>query len=344
MSEFRKIAAGVAALVIAAVGMPASAQEEVDVVLQNTSGTREIIVEDMLGQQLTELNFGESRSLPFRVRVKDQAVGATPFNVQASLSNLYFDNGSGPSYNTFIESENVGLEPQTALGVEALDVQATLQPVVDLVTSLTGPLLAPLCGLVSNALPVIGGGCEIHVDNTVGNVVDVPIDRSSLSNLPLLPSKPATGTFVNAEYGAGVGLLDPAGDDGNGGRKAGDQLMIASGTPVSTQAVYDALKPTLNALTRETLITDQAAVAAINNATDGLITKLLSPVLNTVGATVEDILGATTASVDTVLEDHLVALTGQYVSLPKLSVAVPAKNPPLPTGTYRGTLVVTGLQ
>lgn len=90
--------------------------------------------------------------------------------------------------------------------------------------------------------------------------------------------------------------------------------------------------------------TDQALLAAINAASGGLINKLLSPLLNTIGATVDQILGATTVAVDTVLEDHLVALTGQYVSLPKLRVTVPAKNPPLPTGTYRGTLVVTGVQ
>ncbi|HEX4979283.1 MAG TPA: hypothetical protein VFV35_04390, partial [Acidimicrobiales bacterium] len=312
MHRFHKMVVGVAALATASAGVPAAAQTsgEVPVLFDNVAGSRTMVVEDMLGRDLTELDFGEARSLPFRVRVEDKAVGATPFTVNASLTNLYYDNGSGPAYNTFIDSSNVTLSPQTDLGVDVLDVTATLQPVVDLVATLTGPL-APLCALVTGITPIaFGDGCQIDIDNTVGNVVDVPVDLSSLANLPLLPGKPGTGAFTNAEFGAGIGLADPAGDDGSGGRLAGDQLLLASGTPVSAQAVYDALKPTLNALTDDQLITDTAIIAALNDATGGLITKLLSPVLNLIGATVDQILGATTAAVDTLLPDHLLALTG----------------------------------
>ena len=341
MRKFRKLAAGVAALTIAGVGLPAGAQtDEVPVSLENTSGSRTILIEDMTGSELQELAFGSARSLPFRVRVQDQAIGATPFTVNASLTNLYFDNG-GLDYDTLIESENVKLEPQVGLGFDVLDVEATVQPVVDLVATLTGPL-APLCASLTGVVPIVGGGCTVSATDVVGNALDltVPVDLSDLTNLPLLPQSPDTGFFSEAEYGGGAGLGDPAGDNGSGGRLAGTQWKLAAGSPVTTGLVFDPLTDAVNDLTRSQIIGDTAVLAAFND----VVTKLSSPLINTLGATTTDLLNSTVATAQTLGAGDLLALTGQYISLPKLSVTVPVKDPVLPTGTYKGTLVVTGLQ
>lgn len=340
MRKFRKLAAGVAALTVAGVGFPAGAQtDEVPVSLENTSGSRTILIEDMTGNELQELAFGASRSLPFRVRVQDQAIAATPFTVNASLTNLYFDE-TGIDYSTVIEAENVKLEPQVGLGFDVLDLEATVQPVLDLVATLTGPL-APICATLTGAI-TITGGCTVEATGVAGNVLDltVPVDLSNLTNLPLLPQNPDTGFFTDAEYGGGVGLGDPAGSDGSGGRLAGTQWKLAAGSPVTGNLVFDPLTGAVNALTRSEIISDAAVLAAFNE----VVTKLASPLINTLGATTTDLLNATEATAQTLGADELLALTGQYISLPKLSVTVPVKDPALPAGTYRGTLVVTGLQ
>jgi hypothetical protein len=341
MRKFRKLAAGVAALTVAGVGFPAGAQtDEVPVSLENTSGSRTILIEDMTGNELQELAFGASRSLPFRVRVQDQAIAATPFTVNASLTNLYFDE-TGVDYSTLIESENVKLEPQVGLGFDVLDLEATVQPIVDLVATLTGPL-APICATLTGAISLPTGGCTVEATGVVADVLDltIPVDLSNLTNLPLLPQNPDTGFFTEAEYGGGVGLGDPAGANGTGGRLAGTQWKLAAGSPVTSNLVFDPLTDAVNDLTRSEIISDAAVLAAFNE----VVTKLASPLINTLGATTTDLLNATAATAQTLGADELLALTGQYISLPKLSVTVPVKDPALPAGTYRGTLVVTGLQ
>ena len=334
MRKFRKIAAGVAALTASAVGFPATAQTDVPVSLETIAGSRTIVVEDMLGNPLTELDFGRDRELPFRVRVQDTSFAPTQFQVNASLTNLYLEGPSGLSWSTKVPSANVKLEPQVN-PINASGVVATVQPVVNLVTDLVGPTLSPLCALISGDVPITGG-CRIELTNVAADVIDVTVPLTSLAALPLVPQAPATGFFTDAEYAAGVGLNDQLAGDGPDGRLPGTQHQLVAGQAVSASAVVASVTAAVDALPIDQVISDEAILDALNDAT-GIVGVLTNPLLPSVDA----IVGATVATVNDVTGGMISNLTGQYVSLPKLSVTVPGG---LPTGTYQGTLVVTGLQ
>ena len=329
MSKFRKLAAGAAALAAASIALPAGAQQ-VPVTLENPAGSRVMYVEDMLGQELTSLDFGsQQRTLPFRVRVVDSDFGRSDFTVNASMSNLYLNNGGTiGDYSKKIASDQITLGSQLN-PVNALDVVATVQPVIDAVTTLTGADAA-LCTLLGlnplGSLPGGGTGCQIVVNDVVGNVQDVVVSGLPLGDLPLVPQGPEAGNFPNAEYAVGVGA-----GDSSGGGAAGSQRKLIGGDAIETAALLNAL--TANVDTANLIDNDDlaAALATVN----GLVGTALNPTqLNTV-------LSNTVKTVNTLTGTNILAQAGTYVSLPTLSVNVPAGADP---GDYMGTLVVTGLQ
>lgn len=333
MRKFRKIAAGVAAITAAAVGMPASAQTTpVDVTLENPAGSRVLYVEDMTGGNLASsgLAFGRNRSMPFRVRVADSAFNRQSFSVSATMTNLYLDQNGALSYSNVIPSSAVELDRQA--GVNAFDVKALVQPLVDTVTTVTDPLLCATLGVT-----VVNGGCSLTTTGVVGKVQEltVPVNTSDLGNLPLLPQANEVGAFTNAEYGTGTaGADDPA----KAGKPTPTPRTLITGAPVADTVVLDGLNSTLDGIgttvaSRTDLVSDDAVLAALQQkyaALSGVLTSVLTGLLATTTATAQDLVPA-----------QILSQTGTYVSLPKLDVAVPSTAAP---GDYRGTLVVTALQ
>ncbi|HVM08065.1 MAG TPA: hypothetical protein VM345_06370 [Acidimicrobiales bacterium] len=331
MPKFRKIAAGVAALTLAGVGFPAGAQQ-VPVNLENPAGTRVLHVEDMTGTQLASLDFGTQRTLPFRIRVVDSNFSRTGFTVNASMSNLYkHTNGTIGDYTKKIPSSEITLGSQLN-PVNALDVKAVVQPLVDTVTTLTGAD-ALLCTTLGIATSLINGvtGCQLSTDDLVGKVQTLTTSVSlPLSDLPLVPQSPESGNFATAEYSVGVGAGDTA-----GAGAAGSQRKLIGGlrSETLTSGLVNDLTALLDVNPRSDLIDDSTIVAGLS-AVNGLVATLTSSQITT-------LLNNTVATVNTLTGTNILSVFGTYVSLPTLSVNVPSGTDP---GSYRGTLVVTGIQ
>ncbi|MGI8794050.1 MAG: hypothetical protein ACR2H3_12915 [Acidimicrobiales bacterium] len=315
-----------AGLLMVATVTPSTAQSDVDVAVSNPGGSRTLYVEDLLGNPLTSLDFGVTRLQPFRVRVVDATMDRTGFTVSAEMTKLYRDTGAGLDYATAIPSSNVEIaHPLVALNV--LDVSARVQPVFDLAATLTGALCT--------AVTTLGGSCAVSVPDVAGVVQTLPltVDLSALQNLPLLPQGSDPGAFTNPSF-AGVGAADPA----PSGTTATARQMIR-GLVVADTSVLAALQTALG-----TAVSGKTASELINS---GLLT---SSVRDAVGGTVWDslslddqtaLLAALAATAENVVANMVLGQTGTYLSFPVLTVNVPSD---AAKGTYRGTLVVTGLQ
>ena len=324
-----RLLAGLAAVAIGAVAVPASAQTPVTVTLTNPAGARVMYVETMEGAPLTELAFGERRSIPFRVRVQDQAFGRQAFSISATMTNLYQAPGGVVDHDaTPIASREVTLGRQgTPLAVAG--VTAIVQPVIDTQSQLLNPTL---CGVLGLSTVVLGGsGCVLEGTDILGTVqeVTVPIDLSEVGALPLVPQANEVGAFTNPEFGANTAA---DGDDAGDGAPAATARRVLSGAPLPVD---------LAPLT--------SAVAALNVG-DALIDEnaLLAdlfasyPALAGFNDTVLDgIVDSTVATLENLTVANILKQTGTYSALPTLDVDVPAG---AKEGAYKGTLVVTGLQ
>jgi len=331
MAKFRKLVAGAAALTAVAVGFPAHAQETVDVTLDNPGGTRVMRVENMIGEELTSLDFGTGRSLPFRVKVTDSNWARQPFTVNASMTNLYFDTGTSIDYTQQIASSNVALGSQLN-PLNVLDVKATVRPLVDTLTTLTG-VNATLCTTLGQTITTLTSGesgCELSTNDLVGKIqeLNVPVNLTNLANLPLLPQANESGAFTTPEFAAGLGATAPGSP-----LTAGTQRRLISGEPVSTSTVRNALTAAIDSTPRSDLIDDSTILAGL-----GSVTSTLSSLTST---QLQTVLDNTVATVNTLTGTDVLSQFGQYISLPTLNVTVPAGTT---AGDYKGTLVVTGLQ
>ena len=317
--------AGLAVLALGATALPASAQTSpVDVLLENPGGTRVLHVENLDGTRLEALDFGTSRSLPFRVRVVDDAFDREDFAVDATMTNLYRldETGAVDDSLAHIASAKVTLGSASAPG--ALDVKAVIQPVLDTVTTLTDPVICNLLGFTPlNLLD----GCTIHGTDVLGQVTELvatPELLAQLPKLPLVPQAVETGSFEHAEYGAGVGA-------GRGPAGAADPtaLQVLGG---------DASPVDLSALT--TLANSRPDVDLIDaGALLGELGQTL-PVSTLLPAQLATLLASTTATVQALSLDDILSQTGTYLSLPTLNVDDAGAAP----GDYKGTLVITALQ
>lgn len=314
------------ALVAAIVAGPAQSQTSVDVTLSTGAGTRTLFVENMLGQELTGLDFGTGRSLPFRVRVVDSEFGRQGFNVSATMTHLYKDNSGTLDYATKVASSDVSLGSQTQ-PLNVLSVDAKVQPLVNTVSTITD---GTICGVLE--LLMSGGACVIDTTNLVGNIqtVTVPVDLSDLSNLPLLPQANETGAFTNPEYGTGTaGFGDP-----NKDATPATARRVLAGSRVDTSVVLDELASLLATTPLATLVPVETVVAALQAqfpTTWGLLSA----------AQIDAIILSTVGSVVPLTLSEVLAQSGTYMSLPTLDVNVPDGTTP---GDYQGTLVVTALQ
>lgn len=315
------VAAVIAALLLATFAAPSHGQTAVGVTLATGTGSRTLFVEDMLGQELTSLDFADTRSLPFRVRVVDSDFDRQAFNVSATMTNMYLDEDGTLTYDTQIDAADVSLGSQLQ-PLNIFDVDATVRPLVDTVTTVTDATLCSLLGLT-------GSGCEISLSGLVGTIqtVELPVDLDNLPALPLVPQANETGAFTNAEYTAGVGAADPS----PGGAAATARRLVAGG--VGPSGLLDEIEGLL-------VTTPVGALVPVESVVEALVAAY--PLIGTLPVgTVSDLIANTTGDVVPLTLNEILAQSGTYMSLPTLNVNVPAGTT---AGDYRGTLVVTALQ
>lgn len=316
---------GAALTAAALVATPAVAQTSVDVTLDNgMSGTRVLFVEDVAGNPLTSLNFRSARSLPFRVRVEDTTMSRDGFSVNATMTNLYRDDGGTLDYASKMASENVAISnPLNSLGI--VDVSAQVRPLVDTVTTIADPV-------VCLALALGTSPCQLSLTGLVGEVQAVTsvVDLGDLSNLPLLPQAAETGAFTNPDYQGAA-----AGDPGKPGTFTPTSKRMLAGAPVATPAVLTALKATLDTivagLPSEQVVTDDTLIAGAVGLLGALTADQVTAILNS----------PTVVTVQNLVADHVLSQTGKYSSNPMLDVTIPQG---APAGSFKGTLVVTAIQ
>lgn len=330
MSNTRKLAAALVGCLAVVAALPAAAQVDVDVSVDNPGGTRALYVEDLVGQPLTALDFGVSRTQPFRVRVVDSTMDRTGFTVSATMTNLYLDTDDGLDLDgTPIDSVNLEIvNPTAALNV--LDVSALVQPVFDTVSTISDTVICTTLGLT-----VVLGSCTVSLSDLEGKLQTLPltVDLGALAGLPLLPQVAEEGEFTNPDY-AGVAALapqPPSPPDPTSRR-------MIQGTPVSSAAVLTALQTVLNSVLASQALGDKIDTGTVTSAlrsTLGVAYDLLTT------TQVNTILSSTVATVEALLPSDIRAQTGTYLSFPTLQVTVPDT---AAAGSYKGTLVVTGLQ
>ena len=323
----RMIAIGALLAMGAALVGPADAQE-LPVTLSNGGGTQTVIVEDVLGTAtLTELDFDQSRSLPFRVRVVDTGTNRSPFTVDASMTNLYRSTGVDQwDFATPIPSVKVSIS-SAASGLSARNVLASVGGTVDGVLTVAD---ATMC----SALTLLGSACTLNLNNMAMVPQEVPVDLSVLDNLPLVPQAVDPGTFDDPDW-AGVALGD---DDAPApGFTYTTHRVIGGGLPVGAAetAMLAALQASLEGVV-------DGAAATTDVVTAGELANAIRAAVPAIGdALLEDLLTQTMAfTADTIGLDDILGVAGTYLSYPVLAIDTTGAA----QGSYEGTLVVTGIQ
>ena len=331
MRKYRRLfAALVASLGLAT---PAAAQindpSDPTVTLHQLATSRTVSVEDMASRPLTSLAFGTSRTLPFKVRVVDSNYPSQGFTVNATMTNLYRDQGDLVADYSLapIMATQVSLGRQVNTP-EIASVTVDVQPLVDVAVTLTGADLAICQTLLDlNALPADCNLSALDVPGITQDGLAITVNLADLGALPLVPSSNETGNFTAPEYDAGYGLGDTA--RGASAPDADAQVLLA-GSPGVLSDVLRSVDAQLSALTRAQVVTGDAILDALESQfpdTFALLTPLQLDAI-VAGATVSDVsIGS--------LSD----LGGSYTSLPTLNV----DDTGAPGGDYVGTLVVTAV-
>jgi len=317
--------AGVAALVSTAMAVPASAQT-VPVTLENPSGSRVVTVETMTGSGLTSLDFGKTREVPFRVKVKDTDYVRRDFSVSATMTNLYLDNGGNPDFSKVIPSANVRLESQVN-PVNVVGLTAAVQPVVSTVTNLVDSTICKTLGLITALL----GDCELETTDLTAKVIGgltLTVDElTDFPNLPIVPQENAEGAFVSPSY-VGAAASDP-----NKTSTPATELRLVAGR-THLAPVLSELDAAVNALPLDAVVNSADVISALRERFGRAWDRLT-----------DDEVGRILAAADVVpaplTVDNLRSLTGTYLSMPRLTVDVPSGAAP---GNYTGTMVVTSIQ
>jgi hypothetical protein len=317
---------GMAMAVATTAPSPASA-EQVTVSLSNPGGSRTLYVENLLGQPLTALDFGTTRSQPFRVRVVDATMDRSGFQVLTSLSNLYMESGPGYDWATKIPAANVAVAyPPNPLNL--ISPSAVVAPVYDMTETVGGAVCA--------TIQAAGGSCSIVMSGVEGfrKTVSLAVNLADLNSLPLIPQTGETGAYTSADY-SGIAAADPA--------KPG------SFTPTNRRVISGVVSnavTTLNSVTAalKAVVTGQPVGSVVDTATlaSSLRAALTGPVFDALlPSQVQAILDGLTVVVRDVTSAELLGQSGTYLSYPKLDVTLPANQTP---GSYKGTLVVTAVQ
>lgn len=325
-----RLLAGLATLAVVASAFPASAQvvdpPPVEVLLQNPGGSRVLVVENLDGTPLTKLDFGTSRSMPFRVRVVDDTFDREDFNVTATMTNLYRADALGNvDYGLpEIASDDIALGSMSTVG--ALDVKAVVQPVLDTVTTIDNGVICQLLGLTALPAP-----CQLVGTDVLGKLTEVTLPTQALASLdlPLVPDGIETGPFTNPEHGFGtLGFADPT---PSALAPTPRRVLGGDASPLDLSALDDVLA----GLSAASLIDTNALLGEfgnlpLNTLPQPLVTELIDSLLN-----------STTVVTEALTLDDILNQTGQYLSTPTLDVTVPVG---AEQGDYKGTLVITAMQ
>jgi hypothetical protein len=315
-------------LVLAALAATTTAHaDEVTVSVNNPGGSRTVFVETVLGAPLTSLNFGTTRSQPFRVRVVDTTMDRSGFQVLTTMTNLYKVSGTTYDYDEAIASSDISVAyPPNPLNL--LDPQAVVTPVFNITETLSGSLCT--------AVQAAGGTCDIAMSGIEGlrQTVDLVVNLADLNSLPLVPQIGETGDFTAADY-SGIG--------------AGDPNKPGSFTPTTRRVISGAVSETVNTVNDvstalQALVAAQpvAALVDLDTLSGALRDELGGPVFDALlPAELDGIIDALNATVQATTTGDIVGQSGTYLSYPKLDVNVPTETAP---GNYQGTLVVTAVQ
>ena len=325
MSRRLAVLAALAALVAAVVG-PAQA-DEVTVSLDNPGGSRTLYVENVLGSPLTSLEFGTTRSQPFRVRVVDQTMDRSGFQVLTTMSNLYMVDGASYDWaEKILSSEAAIAYPPNPLNL--IDARAVVTPVFNMSETLTGAL----CTTVQ----VAGGSCTSAVNAVEGlrQTVDLAVDLADVNSLPLIPQSGEVGDFTSADY-SGIGADDP----NKPGSFTPTNRRVISGAVNTAASTITAVSTALQALVAgqpaSSLVDEDTLAGALRSAMGGPVYDALSSTV------IGQIISGLTATVQAIAASDIVGQSGTYLSYPQLDVNVPTGTTP---GSYQGTLVVTAVQ
>jgi hypothetical protein len=318
--------AGLAAMAATGAPSPAGA-EQVTVALNNPGGSRTVYVENLIGQPLTTLDFGTSRSQPFRVRVVDATMDRSGFEVQTSMSNLYKTSDASFDWATKIASSNIAMAyPANPLNL--LNPQAVVRPVYDMTETVSGAL----CTTIVSA----GGSCSIAMSAVEGlrKTVTLAVNLADLNSLPLVPQTGETGAFSSPDF-AGIAANDPA----KPGSFSPTNKKVISGV-VSTASntltsVTTALQSVVAGQPAGSLVDANTLASSLRSALGGPVFDILLP------SQVTTILNALTVTARAVNAADIMGQSGTYLSYPRLDVTLPPGQAP---GDYQGTLVVTAIQ
>ena len=375
MAAKRSLALLVATVTVAAVAAPALAVTPscttttvttciagVPVTLTGLGGTRQFAVETISGAELTGLDLGTGGAQPFRTHVTDTSfsVLSENYTVDATMSNLYLNTGSGNNLAVKIPSSGVSLayvtNPLSALGLSLTDLPklsltGTLASCASLpgavktalgLDSLGVPLLAlPDLAAVTALCTALGAGAPVTttVDGVLRTVTPI---ITSLLDLPTALTGAQAGAFTNPAYAGTVGASDPAAS----GAPAATPRRIMTGTAGLSAGLLTALTTALNsALSGLPLTTANDAgarttVAAAVSALQSSVSLVGNALALLSAAKQVAVLNTLTSTLVTPLLGNIQTVNGQYFAFPILQ-ATPTT--PVP-GTYDGTLTVTFVQ
>ena len=377
----KKGPAAIAALLglVGAAGPALAATDHGTVVSTSAVGTtsRQLYVQDMLGQDLTQLDLQNGVAKPFQVKVVDSNIAGTNqgFHVSAVMNNLYRVTGAGTydfthSADSLIPSQDVSLgfpNPLSVSGTQLIDnptalLSGTLPGCGDsalLTTLQTATPTLDLAGLLTEAPDLCSGTVDL-TSGTVsltGGALANPVDVSSLVVQTTLQAS-STATDLTSQLfnvgGASGGTFDVA--DYANGIGATDTNKPTGVTTTSKDVVHGvALTDTSNLMAALGL--DPTSLGALGGiSSDGA--NAITSVTNVLGAMNADttlqplaagIAELTPAEQQALLDTYLTPtvstalgtlteVAGTYHAFPDLAVAVPTG---LQTGSYAGTLTVT---
>ena len=333
-------------------------------------GGRNFEVTDVSGRPFDEeyvfsLQPGVPRT--FRTAVTDEVLEIVDlanqgFTVYAEMNNLYRHDEGAVDYN----AERI---PSSAIDVSyATDplrlagLLADIKPEILLETvdgGISCSIIDDIDGIdlsgTASSLPLVGSLLDACNDLLEGTLTfdDVPLaevlvealDLSdvTLATLPLVPDTGDDGPFTNADYSHGIGGNDEATDVPEGHTPTAIDLLV--GEPATSIAALDPLLAAL--FDGLDLVSEDGdgAVASVQDVINALLSsgdaeiEALGEILNDLG--LADQVTVINELLDYVVQplglDDLDALSGQYWSLPRLTVDPDG----VPAGTYKGTLTVT---
>lgn len=322
-----------ACAVVAATAVPARA--DVGLALAQSVPDRRLVVSDVTGSPITDIDFKGSRSSVFRVSVVDDGYGRSGFRVYSSMTRLYRSNGASYDWSSPvpIPSQNV------ALGFVGVPVGVTgVKALVSTVYDVTAPLTGSVCTAIqaldpTNTCTALTLSARTGLDQTLTLAGGLVPDVADLSKLPLLPQVGSAGTYATESY-AGIAAADPAKP---AVPPAASQRNVVTGSTNAVSQLLASLDAALQATVAAT--PNPATLFAPGTLADGLRTALGPTLWDALpAATTAAIVSGAAAAPKALTAAGIKGQSGTYSSYPTLAVTVPGDRP---SGTYKGTLVLT---